>query len=173
MQPKTYQLQYMWTSFQQQIFCPYNCLLKDLNPKKKFGFLDPVTQNHCNNLVVPKYCVNILSYFQTSFAIPEAQRRHYSLYFFFYAVSEALRRYYGLYFFFSIAFAILQVLETRRRHYGLYFFFWIAFAVLQVLETRRRHHGLYFFLQAFCVTPEKWKHYVPCFQIFSVKNESL
>ena len=131
MQPKTYQLQYMWTSFQQQIFCPYNCLLKDLNPKKKFGFVDPATQNHCDNLVVPEYCVDILSYFQASFAVPEA----------------------------------------RRRHYGLYFFFWVSFAVPQVSETRRRYHGFYFFLQAFCVAPEKRRHYVPCFQIFSVKNE--
>src|SRR2546422_684438 len=41
-----------------QIFCPYNCLLKDLSPKNFFGFVDPATQNHCNNLVVPEYCVS-------------------------------------------------------------------------------------------------------------------
>ena len=143
MQPKTYQLQYMWTSFQQEIFCPYNCLLKDLNPKKNFGFVDPATQNHCDNLVVPEYCVDILSYFQASFAIPEAQRRHYGLYFFFYAVPEARRRHYGLYFFFY------AVPEAQRRHYGFYFFFQISFAVLEVLEIWRRHYGLYFSFMQF------------------------
>ena len=44
-------------------FRSYNCLLKDLNPKRIFGFVDLATQNHCDNLVVPEYCVDVLSYF--------------------------------------------------------------------------------------------------------------